>query len=917
MTESGQVPEFPWKRKLIEVGIPLKEINDASAKEKRARVGHPSTLHLWWARRPLAACRAVLFSQLVDDPSSRLDLFPTQEEQETERRELHRLLCELIRWEHSTDSELFKKANEKIRKSCGNNGPPPILDPFAGGGSIPLEAQRLGLIAEGRDLNPVAVLITRALIEIPAQWAGRPPVFREGIIDRDFWPRATGLAEDVMRYGQWMHRQAVDRLRNLYPATRISGVDATTIAWIWARTVTCPNPACGGTAPLVHSFWLGQKPGKERYVEPVPAGERVRFEIRGPIGSPRSGTASRRGGECLLCGSPIPTKYIREEGRNRRIGVQLMTVVAEGKRQRYYLPPTAEHEEAAGVLRPSSVPEEEIAIDPRNLWCVNYGLTKFSDLFTNRQLTLLTVLTDLVRETRLKVLEDCGDSAYADAVATYLALAVSRITDRNCAITSWNSHPSKEQIRGAFPRQAIPLTWNFTEGNPFSASSGNLLRSIEDVAESLRRVPAKPAATTKAEDAAHGTFDGRLLVATDPPYYDNIGYANLSDFFYVWLRRMLRDIHPGLMAGMVTPKADEIVADPARQGSKDAAEKFFRKKFSEVFERIREGTPTGYPISFFYAHKQNDRKGSDDFASTGWEMLLATIIDAGWTITATWPVRTEMPGRSRSLSSNALASSVVLACRPRPDDAPATDQRTLIAELRRMLPDTLNSMQQGGIPPTDLRQAATGPAIAVFSRYSRVNAPDGKPISVRSALSLINQIFDECMDQMDSDIAPASRWCIDWFRSHGFDPGPYGDADAMSRGANVSPTALREMGVLTSRDGKIQLIPPARLKENLPLDPAERPSEWAACMHLAKTLQQTGADAAGGLMARLRPLVNLQAVREVAYLLYTIADSRGWQQTAAIFNGLGTAWDDLESISRQESSSWTTTDLAAGENQPQ
>lgn len=917
MPESGQVPEFPWTRKLIEVGIPLKEINDASAKEKRARVGHPSTLHLWWARRPLAACRAVLFAQLVDDPSARPDLFPTQEEQNKERRELHQLVCEMIRWDNSTDSKLFDKVNEKIRQSCGNEGPPPILDPFAGGGSIPLEAQRLGLSAEGRDLNPVAVLITKALIEIPPQWAGRPPVSSGGVIDREFWPRATGLAEDVLRYGQWMHRQAVNRVGKLYPATRISGVDATTIAWIWARTVTCPNPACGGTAPLAHSFWLGQKPGKERYVEPVPTGRRVRFEIRGPMGSPRPGTASRRGGECLLCGSPIPGKYIREEGRNNRMGVQLMTVVSEGKRQRYYLSPTAEHEEAANVPRPGSVPEEEIATDPRNLWCVAYGLTRFSDLFTNRQLTFLTTLTDLVREARLKVLEDCGDSAYADAVATYLALAASRITDRNCAITSWNSHPSKEQIRGAFARQAIPFTWNFTEGNPFSTSSGNLLRSIEDVAEALRRVPAKPAATTKVEDAAHGTFDGRLLVATDPPYYDNIGYANLSDFFYVWLRRMRHDIHPGLMAGMVTPKADEIVADPARQGSREAAERFFRKKFSEVFERIREGTPPGYPISFFYAHKQNDRKGADDFASTGWEMLLATIIDAGWTITATWPVRTEMPGRTRSVSSNALASSVVLACRPRPDDAPATDQRTLIAELRRLLPDTLSSMQEGGIPPTDLRQAATGPAVAVFSQYSRVNAPSGERLSVRSALSLINQVFDECMDEMDSDIAPATRWCIDWFRSHGFNQGPYGDADAMSRGANVDPAALRDMGLLASGNGRIRLIPPAQITRKLLPASANRPSEWSVCLHLAKVLQETGAEAAGNLMAHLRPVVNLQAVREVAYLLYTIADSRGWQQTAAIFNGLGTAWDDLETISRQESSNWTTAELTADDGSPQ
>lgn len=916
MTESGETPQYPWKRKLIEVGIPLKEINAESAKEKSIRNGHPSTLHLWWARRPLAACRAVLFAQLVDDPSAHPEIFEKEEEQQRERQDLHNLMRELIRWDNTRNTDLFKRAAEKIRQSCGGK-PPPILDPFTGGGSIPLEAQRLGLDAEGRDLNPVAVLITKALIEIPSRWAHRPPVFPSDALDQEFWPQATGLAEDVQHYGEWMHRQAVDRAGNLYPNAEVAGTEATTIAWIWARTITCPNPACRGTAPLVQSFWLGRKTGKERYVAPVADGDRVRFEIRGPVGTPRQGTASKEGGLCLLCESPIPRKYIREEGLAHRIGTQLMAIVAEGKRQRYYLPPTAKHEDAADVPRPESVPEEEIAIDPRNLWCVNYGFARFSDLFTNRQLVTFRVLIGLVQEARTKVLQDCGDPGYADAVATYLALAVSRITERNCAVSSWDSHPSKEQLRGAFPRQALAFTWDFAEGNPFSASSGNLLDSVKGIAECLRRVPARPEARTKAEDAAKGKYNGRLLVATDPPYYDNISYANLSDFFYVWLRRALRDIHPELMAGLLTPKADEIVADPERHGGKAAAEDFFRKKFAEVFERIREGTPPGYPISFFYAYKQHERRGADDHASTGWEMLLATIIDAGWVITATWPIRTELPNRPRGRASNALSTSVVLACRPRPDTAPATDQRTFTAELRRMLPGTLSRLQESGVPPTDMRQAATGPAISVFSGYSRVNAPTGEPMSVRSALSLINRVFDECMGQLDSDITSATRWCVDWFRSHGFDPGPYGDADAMSRGANVSPATLRDMGLLTSGNGRIQLIPPAKINTELLVNPAERPSEWSACMHLAKVLQEAGADSAGYLMGRLRPLVNLHAVRDIAYLLHSIADARGWRNTAITFNGLGTAWDDLETISRQGSPRWVTTSRPANEGHGQ
>lgn len=913
MAESGQAPEFPWKRKLIEVGIPLKEINAESAKDKSLRAGHPSTLHLWWARRPLAACRAVLFAQLVDDPSAHPENFDTEEKLRQERQRLHGLMRELVRWDNTGDAVLFEEAREEIRRSCGGS-PPPILDPFTGGGSIPLEAQRLGLDAEGRDLNPVAVLITKALIEIPSRWAGHQPVFPGDALVRDFWPGATGLAEDVLHYGEWLHRQAAGRLGSLYPKSRIPGAEMTTIAWIWARTVTCPNPACRGTAPLAQSFWLGKKEGKEHYIEPVPDGDHVRFEIAGPSGKPRDGTASRDGGLCLLCGSAISLKYIREEGLGGRIGAQLMAIVAQGKRQRHYLPPDRAHEAAARLPRPDQVPEEEIGIDSRYLRPVTYGFTRFADLFTNRQLTVLGVLAGLVPEARDRVLDDCGDPHYADAVATYLGLAVSRITERNCAVASWDSHPSKEQLRGAFARQEIPFTWDFAEGNPFSESSGSVLRSVKQIAECLRKVPAGPTAAAVAEDAAAGRFDGRLLVATDPPYYDNIGYANLSDFFYVWLRRSLREVHPELMAGVLTPKDDEIVADSVRHGGKAAAEDFFRKKFAEVFQRIREGTPRGYPISFFYAYKQQESRGEGDYASTGWEILLGTIIDAGWTITATWPIRTEMGNRSRGQASNALTTSVVLACRPRPENAPAADQRNFMAAIRRVLPAAVAALQEIGVPPTDLRQAAMGPAIAVFSGYSRVNAATGAPVSVRTALSLINQVFDECLDQLDSDITPATRWCIDWFRSHGFDQGPYGDADAMSRGANVSPESLREAGLLTSRDGKIRLTPPKDLKTAIAAGPADRPPEWSACLLLSKTLQETGADAAGFLMARLRPVVNLQAVREVAYLLYTIADSRGWQQTARIFNGLGTAWDDLDSLSRLESSNWSTTHLTGDDN---
>ncbi len=394
-----------YKPKLIEVALPLEDINRESAREKSIRHGHPSTLHLWWARRPLAACRAVLFAQLVDDPSAHPEQFPTEELQKAERERLHGIISRLVIWENIHDEKLLREAHEEILKSTGGN-PPPILDPFAGGGSIPLEAQRLGLEAHASDLNPVAVLINKALIEIPPKWSGHAPVFPGSAGERMSWPGATGLAEDVRRYGKWMRDEAEKQVGHLYPKATIAGAEAMVIAWIWARTVTCPNPACAGTMPLVRSFWLGKKKGKQRYLIPIPDGKRVRFEIGGPDGVPRNGTVGRTGAVCLLCGTPVPLSYIREEGKAGRMGSQLMATVAEVPHQRHYLPATDEHAKAADVIRPNDVPDAEIPYNPRYLTTPNYGISTWADLFTNRQLSTLTVFSDSVQEARTRIILD-------------------------------------------------------------------------------------------------------------------------------------------------------------------------------------------------------------------------------------------------------------------------------------------------------------------------------------------------------------------------------------------------------------------------------------------------------------------------------------------------------------------------------
>ncbi|MEV5414475.1 DUF1156 domain-containing protein, partial [Thermopolyspora sp. NPDC052614] len=878
-----------YRRKLIEVALPLEEINKQSAREKSIRQGHPSTLHLWWARRPLAACRAVLFAQLVDDPSSRPEEFPTEEDQALERKRLFGIIENLVNWDNINDKALYEEARKEIQKSC-NGDLPPILDPFAGGGSIPLEAQRLGLEAHASDLNPVAVLINKALIETPAKWAGKPPVF-PGAADSRMgnWQGTTGLAEDVRRYGKWMRDEAERRIGNLYPKVKLEdGTEADVIAWIWARTITCPSPACGGTMPLVRSFWLGTKKGKERYVFPVVEGGKVRFEIRGPQGSPPDGTVNRGRATCLICNSPVQADYIQQEGKAGRMRAQLMAIAAEGPRMRYYVAPTEAHVRAAEVARPGDIPEGDLVEDPRNIWCVNYGLDTFDKLFTDRQLVALATFSDLVSEVRnmisrevVSIGHEATREGYADAVAMYLALAVSRLSDYSSTLATWSSNKQNELLRGTFARQALPMTWDYGEANVFGLSSGTLDIVISAIAKSIELLPYDRVGVVDQHDAMLRRYDG-MVVSTDPPYYDNICYADLSDFFYVWLRRSLRDVFPTLFGTLLTPKNDELVASAYRHGGKEEANHFFEDGFQRVFEHVRQGISEAYPMTVFYAFKQSESDARGQ-ASTGWETFLEGMIRSGWAITATWPIRTERTGRTISVGTNALASSVVLSCRPRAEEADTIDRRGLINTLKSELPSALRDLQQGGIAPVDLAQAAIGPGMAVFSRYRKVIEPDGSPMRVRAALVLINQILAEVLSEQEGDFDPDTRFCIKWFETHGFDDGKFGDAETVAKAMDISVAGLARAGVLKARAGIVQLINPAELPEEYdPLSDA-RISVWEVVMHLAKRLDEKGIEDAGQLMAAAKSRIDLDTAKELAYLLFSICEKRNWPKTALLF----------------------------------
>src|SRR5579875_1037993 len=725
------------KRKLIEVALPLDAINREAAREKSIRHGHPSTLHLWWARRPLAACRAVLFAQLVDDPSSHPERFPTEEAQEEERRRLFGIIERLVQWEASNNEEVLAEAREEIRQSCGEHLPA-VLDPFCGGGSIPLEAQRLGLEAHASDLNPVAVLITKALIELPARFAGRPPVRAsdgDGRLDVRTWRGAQGLAEDVRYYGAWMRAEAKARIGHLYPAAPLpGGGQATVIAWIWARTVTCPNPACGAQMPLVRSLWLGKKKGKEAWAEPIVEGKSVRFNIgHGPKGPAVEGTVGRNGATCLVCGSPVPLAHIRVEGKAGRMGAQLLAIVAEGDRERIYLPPMPAHERAAQIPRPADVPDTELPEQALGFRVQGYGMTHHADLFTNRQLTALCTFSDLVREARTKVIEDGGEPEYADAVATYLAFAVDRSADYWSSGTRWAS--AGEFLANTFTRQALPIVWDFAECCPFSLSTGNWSGAIEWVAGTLEALLSGDVGAATQADATSLRVSRQTVIATDPPYYDNVGYADLADFFYVWLRRSLKNTHPQFFSTLLTPKSGELVADPFRENrGKEGAQKFFEAGFEHAFANLRKAAAPDYPLTVFYAFKQSEDL-QVEVAATGWETMLAGLLLAGLAVTGMIPMRTGGTGRLRNKASNALASSIVLACRPRGIDAGITDLRGFLASLHAELPKALRELQQGNIAPVDLAQAAIGPGMAVFSRYAKVVEANGDPMTVRTALA--------------------------------------------------------------------------------------------------------------------------------------------------------------------------------------
>lgn len=950
-------------KKLIEVALPLDAINVASAREKSIRHGHPSTLHLWWARRPLAAARAVIFAQMVDDPSAHPDIFPTEKKQEKERQRLFRIIEDLVKWENTTNEDVLERARAEIwqswRRSCAENADhprakelfnrhilPAFHDPFAGGGTLPLEAQRLGLASYASDLNPVAVLISKALIEIPPRFAGRPPVNRDAeaeIARSGAWHGrgAEGLAEDVRHYGKWMRDEAERRIGHLYPSIEITaelasgrpdlsalvGKKLKVVAWLWARTVKSPNPAFAQVdVPLTTTFVLSSKPGKEVWIDPILEGNTYRFTVR--VGPPKDAEATTRGTKsgssgssflCLMSGTPITFEYIRAEAKAGRMGTRLLATVAEGVRGRVYLPPSANMEAVALSASPVDVPDTELPLKALGFRIQEYGMTRWRDIFTARQLVALTTFSGLAREAVDRLKKDAaaaafpddsrslsaggaGAAAYAEAISTYLGCLVSAVADDLSSIVTWRSGHGTGATRSTFARQAIPMVWDFAEANPFASAAGDLLSASDAVARVIAASPAKGFGEAFQADAVQMPASTGRVFSTDPPYYDNIGYADLSDFFYVWLRCSLRLVFPELFATVAVPKAQELVATPFRHGTREKADVFFLEGMTRAMHRIAEQAHPAFPVTIYYAFKQSetDLEGTTGTVSTGWDTFLDAVIRAGFAISGTWPMRTERKSRSISIGTNALASSIVLVCRPSAMDAPTATRREFLTALKTELPLALAHLQRGNIAPVDLAQAAIGPGMAVYTRYGKVLDAEGKPLSVRTALALINQTLDEALAEQEGDFDADSRWALAWFEHAGFLEGDYGVAETLSTAKNTSVGGMVEAGILSAGRGKVRLLKPDELPVDWDPEDDRHTNEWEMLHHLIRVLEHTGEAAAAELVAKYG--AQAEVVRELAYRLYALCERKKRAKEATAYNALVQSWPEIMRLAQESAS---------------
>lgn len=928
----------PYRKKLIEVALPLPEINDASAYDKMPGIGpHPKGIHQWWARLPLPIARAVLFASVVDDPSEHTEKWPTETEQNIERERLFDILRRMMQKKLHEHPEVYAIAHEEILKYCDGQLPA-VFDPFAGGGSIPLEANRLGFETYAGDLNPVAVLLNKCNLELTPKWVGQPPINPE---DRskmfngiETWPGTNGLAADIRYYGQIIQKRAQTRFGNHYPSVELpkeygSG-RVNVIAWIWARTVTSPNPAAKGKhVPLISTYWLSSK-DKLAWLDPIIDKEACtyRFEIK--TGTPKdrkiitSGTKLGRGAKfkCIITNEPISDKYIKDEAKAGRIGFCLIAIVAETKKGRCYLPAENIHSNLASIGVPEDAPNEVLIYDSRYLTPPGYGMTSIDKLFTPRQLNSILILSELIQEIKKDIEKDASNigfnieatNNYSQVITTFLALTLDRCCDFNNSLCRWS--PSNQKVMNLFGRQAIPMVWDFAEANILGDSVGAWQTCNEYIADCIEVLTISSGRTGYAHqiDAANG-INGltKFFVSTDPPYYDNVPYADIADFFYVWLRRTIGSLYPDLFSTVLVPKMPELTASPQRfNGNKAKAKEHFESGFRKAFSALNKKIDLEYPLTVYYAFKQSDEESgienneSEDEENsiidltTGWETLLEALISSGFQITATWPVRASQTWRMRAMKSNALASYVVLACRPRATELNQTSSMQFRQELKRTLPEALRHLQQGNIAPVDFAQAAIGPGMAIYSRYSKILESNGKPLTVRAALGMINQTLTEVLSEQEDEFDNDTRWALTWFEQHGFGEGDYGEAELLSKAKVTSVPGLQQAGIISSKSGKVRLLRPDELPKDWDPTKDQRKTVWEMTHHLLRVYhyEKKGDSITAGLLCKLGS--EGEITRDLAYRLFNLCEKKSFSQEAQGYNALVLGWPEIAKFAREQ-----------------
>ena len=902
-----------YKKKLIEVAVPLDIINKASVKEKSIRHGHPSTIHLYWARRPLATCRAVIFSSIIDDPSENKDLFPTEKDIVRERKRLFKIIENFVDWENINEKKFADDAIKEIKKQTKEKLI--LLDPFCGGGSIPYEAQTLGIDSIGSDINPVAVLITKSLIEIPQMFWGKKPINPDSnsqTLKEISWDGPNGLIEDTKYYGEKLNNIVFEKVGKYYPDYELTddnfedntnlkkekynvGDKLKTVAWVWARTVQCSNPACNKIVPLVRSFLLKKNNNKLTYIfYTIKNGELI-YKIKEDSNEPPQGTISRNGAICPFCESKLPLSYIRDQFQKKKNGEELLTVITEGHRKKIYLPPKKLHKEIAHSLNIKSKPSEALQ-GKCKVSVPLYGMKTFGDLFTDRQINTITVFIDSLKEIQQIILEDSKDNRdekeYAKAIITYLTFAINKGANYWSSLCAW--HSGREVIMSTFGRQALAMVWDYTEANPFSNSSGNFYQGVIQICKVISNTSNNAKGLVQQLDVyADRSLSSKPIISTDPPYYDNICYADLSDFFYIWLRKALSDYYPELFGTVLTPKEQELVASPFRFKTVNESKEFFEEGIFKAFSYIKMIHNENYPITIFYAFKQSEEETESELkvsSSTGWETMLEGLLKTGFMITGTLPVRTEL---ITSLKKNvsALASSIVIVCRPRSSSEPLATRREFITTLKKELPSALKNLKEAGIAPVDFAQSSIGPGMGIFSRYSKVLEADGTNMSVRTALQIINQELDVYLTEKESEMDTLTRFCIAWFEQFGWNEGPFGDANTLATAKGTAVNALEQAGIIFAKAGKVRLFKRDELKEEWDPTTDNRLTVWECVQYLIRKLEIEGEAGAANILKKIGGLS--EPVKELSYRLYSICEKKGWAEDALAYNSLISSWQSV------------------------